>query len=204
MGLAHSFIYVLSILLYLLISIYQKGMTFKLAKNKKNTLETVWHLVEPIIENLGRDLIIWDIRFFKEGANWILRIYIDNKSGNIVTIEDCEIVSRAIDLPLDEADPIEQSYCLEVSSPGVERELTREQHFYDCIDENIMVKMIRPMSNGLKEFKGKLIAADKTMFTVQVEDIDIFNGADINIINNNSVNINKKDTAWVKLDDFDI
>ena len=90
-----------------------------------NTVAAVWDIAAPIAEQLGLD--IWDIRFVKEGADWFLRIFIDKDGG--VTIEDCENMSRAMDAPLDEADPIPQSYCLEVSSPGVERELTRDSHF---------------------------------------------------------------------------
>ena len=93
-----------------------------------NTVAAVWDIAAPIAEQLGLD--IWDIRFVKEGADWFLRIFIDKDGG--VTIEDCENMSRAMDAPLDEADPIPQSYCLEVSSPGVERELTRDSHFEAC------------------------------------------------------------------------
>lgn len=81
--------------------------------------------MKPIIERLG--LSLWDVRFVKEGAEYYLRVFIDSENG--ITIEDCENVSRAIDEPLDIADPISQSYCLEVSSPGVERELRTDEHF---------------------------------------------------------------------------
>ena len=90
-------------------------------KKKTNTVEAVTELVKPIIEQMG--LILWDVRFVKEGAGWYLRIFIDKDSG--VTIEDCENVTRAVDKPLDDLDPIEQNYCLEVSSPGIERELVK-------------------------------------------------------------------------------
>ena len=90
-----------------------------------NVVQAVWQIAEPIARELG--LEIWDIRFLKEGADWFLRIFIDKEGG--IDISDCENMSRAIDKPLDEADPIEQSYCLEVSSPGVERDLVRPEHF---------------------------------------------------------------------------
>ena len=83
-------------------------MSYK--KKSGNTVEKVWELADPIAQKLG--LQIWDIRFLKEGANWFLRIFIDKDSG--VGIEDCENMSRAINTPLDELDPISQSYCLEV------------------------------------------------------------------------------------------
>ena len=92
-------------------------------KNKKSTVEVVYELAKPIADSLG--LNIWDIRFLKEGAGWYLRIFIDKPEG--ITIEDCENMSRAIDEPLDKADPIDQNYCLEVCSPGLERELIKEE-----------------------------------------------------------------------------
>ena len=91
-----------------------------------NTVAAVWEIAAPVAEQLG--LSIWDIRFQKEGVSWYLRIYIDKEGG--VGITDCENFSRAVDGPLDEADPIEQSYYLEVSSPGVERQLTRDCLLY--------------------------------------------------------------------------
>ena len=106
-----------------------------------STVKTVWEIAEPIAQSLG--LEIWDIRFEKEGADWFLRIFIDKADG--VSIDDCVEMSHAIDKPLDEADPIEQSYCLEVSSPGLERDLKRDAHFEKSIGDKIMVKLIRPV-----------------------------------------------------------
>ena len=110
-----------------------------MAKKKGgNTVQSVWTLAEPIVNSFG--LKLWDVRYVKEGASWYLRIYIDRDEG--VTIEDCENVSRAIDTPLDELDPIDGEYCLEVCSPGIERELIRDEHFLEYIGADIMVKMI--------------------------------------------------------------
>lgn len=77
------------------------------------TVNTVWNIAQPIAESLGLEL--WDVRFEKEGADWFLRVFIDKDGG--VSIDDCVDMSHALDKPLDEADPIEQSYCLEVCSP---------------------------------------------------------------------------------------
>ena len=149
-----------------------------------NTVAAVWKIAEPIARELG--LEIWDIRFVKEGADWFLRIFIDKDGG--VGIEDCERMSRAIDKPLDERDPIEQSYCLEVSSPGVERELTRETHFEACKGEKIKVKLIRAV-NGVREFKGVLEDADGSRITLRLDD-------------GSAMNFEKKETSYIKLDDF--
>ena len=93
-----------------------------MAKGKGGfTVERAEQIARPVLEQLK--LTLWDVRFEKEGSVWYLRYFLDKEGG--VTIDDCEAFSRAVDPLLDEADPIEQSYTLEVSSPGVERELTR-------------------------------------------------------------------------------
>ena len=149
-----------------------------------NTVSTVWQLAEPIAAQLG--LEIWDVRFEKEGADWFLRIFIDKEGG--VSIDDCVDMSHAIDKPLDDADPIEQSYCLEVCSPGVERELKRDEHFQKFIGEAVMVKLIRPLE-GKREYNGILASYDNGSFELRLED-------------GTGLMINKKETSYVKLDDF--
>ena len=84
---------------------------------KKNTVAIVRDIAKPIADSLG--LVLWDVRFQKEGANWYLRIFIDKEGG--IEIDDCVNMSHAIEEPLDRLDPIEQSYNLQVSSPGIER-----------------------------------------------------------------------------------
>ena len=156
---------------------------------KKGTASAVWELVEPIVR--GFDLLLWDVRYVKEGAQWFLRVFIDKEDG-LVDINDCENVSRAIDKPLDELDPITDNYILEVSSPGVERELILDFHFESFIGADIMVKMIRPLDNIGKEFKGVLKAYSNGMVTITDHSGE------------NEITINKKDAAYIKLDDFDI
>ena len=116
-------------------------------KQGKNTVEIVRDIAKPIADSLGLDL--WDVRFIKEGTQWYLRIFIDKEEG--ISIEDCEAMSRAIDKPLDDADPINQSYCLEVCSPGIERELVRDEHFERFIGADIKIRLIRANSEGKKE-----------------------------------------------------
>jgi ribosome maturation factor RimP len=161
-----------------------------LASNKKKgTASAVWELVQPIVE--GFDLVLWDVRYEKEGSQWFLRVFIDKEEG-AVDITDCENVSRAIDKPLDELDPITDNYILEVSSPGVERELILDEHFEKFIGADIMVKMIRPLEGIGKELKGVLKAYENGQVTIEDHSGE------------NEITISKKDTAFIKLDDFDI
>ena len=108
--------------------------------------ETVRQISYPIAQNLGLEL--WDIKFVKEGPNWYLRVFIDKPEG--ITLEDCEAMSRALDAPLDEFDPIPVSYCLEVCSPGIDRELSNDSHLEKFIGSDITIKLIRPDSNNEK------------------------------------------------------
>ncbi|HOO25636.1 MAG TPA: ribosome maturation factor RimP [Clostridiales bacterium] len=150
-----------------------------------STVDIVREIVEPIATELG--LKIWDIRFLKEGADWYLRIFIDKDGG--VGIDDCVDLSRAIDKPLDDADPISQSYCLEVSSPGLERELKRDEHFTAMVGRPIKLRLIHPL-NGRREYKGFLKEYDNGFIT-----LEDYEGSEIIF--------DKKDTSFVKLDDFD-
>lgn len=121
-----------------------------------NTVAAVTKIVKPIAEQLG--LILWDVRFVKEGASWYLRVFIDKEGG--VTLDDCEAMSRAINDPLDEADPIHQAYFLEVSSPGIERELTRPEHFDAMKGRDVSVNLYRPTAEGEKEIIAELTGLD--------------------------------------------
>lgn len=151
-----------------------------------NTVKTVREIVEPFASELG--LRIWDVRFLKEGASWYLRIFIDKDGG--VSIDDCVDLTHLINKPLDEADPIEQAYFLEVSSPGVERDLVRDEHFTEFLGEKIKVKMIRPV-DGKREFSGILKDYSDGNITIEVSDGEIFT-------------FTKKEASWVKVDDFEM
>ena len=96
-------------------------------KQKKNIAGLVSEIALPLAKEFGYDL--WDVEYVKEGADMILRITIDTDAEGGITIDDCEKMHRAIDPLLDELDPIEESYMLSVSSPGVERELTKPMHY---------------------------------------------------------------------------
>ncbi|MCR5456456.1 MAG: ribosome maturation factor RimP [Clostridiales bacterium] len=131
--------------------------------------ETVSEFIKPVVENLG--YILWDIKFVKEGAGYCLRVTIDGKDG--VGIADCEKVSRTIDPILDEKDPIEQSYSLEVETPGIERELSKKWHYEKCIGETIDVKLFTQDETGSKSHTGVLKAIDDERVTITENEKEI-------------------------------
>ena len=103
------------------------------AKGGPSTAQVVETLVRPVVEGMG--LRLWDVRFEKEGPDWFLRILIDRDIP--LDTDTCEAVSRAIDPVIDAADPIEQSYYMEVGSPGLGRRLTRDEHFTLCRGQKV-------------------------------------------------------------------
>ena len=116
-----------------------------------NAAERVYSLIEETVKQQG--VTLWDVRFLKEGANWYLRVFIDSENG--IGIDDCTNVSHAIDPIIDEADPIDKSYYLEVCSPGIERELTRDWHFEWAKGKKVKLRLYKAV-DGKKEFKGIL------------------------------------------------
>ena len=120
-------------------------------QNAKNIAEKVELLIRDTVERMG--YILWDVEYVKVGADMYLRITIDSEEG--INIEDCEKMHRAIDPLLDEADPIEGAYHLEISSPGIERELTRPEHFEACAGERVEVRLYAPV-DGSKVYTGIL------------------------------------------------
>ncbi len=157
--------------------------------NTGNTVETVRRIALPVVEEAG--VFLWDVRFVKEGADWFLRVYIDKEDAP-VSIDDCVTVSRRLSDLLDEADPISQSYCLEVSSPGIERELIRPEHFAMFTGAAVVVKLYQAKENGEKEFAGILqeLTEDGVL---RITDID-----------DNTLDFDRKDVSSVHvLDDED-
>lgn len=118
----------------------------------KNIAGTVKTLIQPVVEGFGLEL--WDVEFVREGADNILRITIDKPEG--VFIEDCEKVHRAIDPILDENDPIEQAYRLEVSSPGLGRQIKNEEQAKKCLGLDVNAKFYAPDEKGRRFVKGRL------------------------------------------------
>ncbi|MBE6563259.1 MAG: ribosome maturation factor RimP [Ruminococcaceae bacterium] len=128
---------------------------------KKNTAAVVRELIQGTADSLG--YMLWDVEYVKEGAEMVLRITIDSENG--IGIEDCEKMHRAIDPVLDEADPIEVAYRLEVSSPGVERTLTRDEHFEYCLGVEVEAKLFKPF-NGMKVVRGILNDVYENSFVI--------------------------------------
>lgn len=119
-----------------------------------NAAEKVYGLIKETVEAEGVSL--WDVRFLKEGASWYLRVFIDKPKG--ISIDDCTNVSHAIDPIIDDADPIDVSYYLEVCSPGTERELTRQSHFEASVGKTVKIKLYKAL-DGVKELTGTLKSA---------------------------------------------
>ena len=132
-----------------------------------NTAKKVETLVRPVVEGMG--LALWDVVFEKEGPDWFLRVLIDRTDGQYMDTDTCAAVSHAIDPILDEEDPIDQSYYLEVGSPGMGRKLTRPEHYTALTGKTICVKLFRPDENGLREFSGKLTGREGDTVTVETE-----------------------------------
>lgn len=129
---------------------------------KKSVEEIVTELVQPIVEKNNYDLV--DVEFVKEGANRFLRIYIDKPAG--ITIDDCQVVSEELSDKLDSADPIEQAYFLEVSSPGLERPLKKDKDFERYKGEVVEIKLFQPV-DGQKVFEGELLGLNNNNILIK-------------------------------------
>lgn len=148
----------------------------KRMKSSGKTAEEARALAEPVAEALG--YFIWDVEYVKEGTEWFLRITIDSEDG--IDIEDCEKMSHAMDPVLDEADIIEGSYRLEISSPGIEREIKNDFHLSKCMGEKVQVKLYTQI-NGSKTVIGTLDGYSEECVTVDGKDIPKKSIAKMNI-----------------------
>lgn len=128
--------------------------------------EIVEKLAEKIAEPLG--IIIYDVEFKKEGSDYYLRVYID-REDEPVSIDDCEAVSRPLSDVLDEEDPIEQGYYLEVSSPGLERKLKKQRDFDRFSGENVCVSFYGSYE-GMKSIEGMLVSRNDEITEIETED----------------------------------
>ena len=155
---------------------------------KKNTAAIAEELAAPILEEMG--LQLWDVVYEKEGSGWYLRYYVDKEGG--IDINSCEAFSRAISDVLDEADPIDGSYTLEVSSPGIERALTRDWHFEALMGQQLLVRLIRPVE-GVRDFIGTLTDyRDGTLTLLLDEKTVLFDTVDAQVME-------RGETAFIRL-----
>lgn len=125
-------------------------------------------LLRPIAAAHGVE--IYDVEYVKEGSDWYLRAYIDKPEG--VNINDCEAVSRALSQKLDEEDFISGAYILEVSSPGLGRQLKKDKHLERSIGEEVELKLYKPIDRH-KEYAGVLKAYDKDTITIQTDEQEL-------------------------------
>lgn len=119
----------------------------------------------PLVEAQRFELV--DVEYVKEAGNWYLRAYIDKEGG--ITVDDCELISRAFSDLLDEADFIEDSYILEVSSPGLGRPLKKEKDYARSMGKELEIRTYRAIDRE-KEFYGILKAYDADTVTIEQED----------------------------------
>ena len=125
--------------------------------------EKVEQLVKGPIETLGYSL--YDVEYVKEGPNYYLRIYIDSQKG--IDLNDCEKVSNQINEILDKEDYIKEQYFLEVSSPGIERILRKDEHLEQNIGKEVEVKLFKKDVNGNKNYKGILEKFNTETITIK-------------------------------------
>ena len=125
--------------------------------------DKVFEICEPTVRQLGYEL--YDVEFQKEYDNWVLTLFIDRPEG--VSLDDCELVSNAVDPVLDEADPIEQAYYLSVSSIGLDRPLKKDKDFARNLGKKLDVRLYAPR-NGKKELTGVLLSYTDDEFTLEL------------------------------------
>lgn len=148
---------------------------------KKSIESTIEELVQPIIDTNNFELV--DVEYVKEAGEYYLRIFVDKEGG--ISLNECEVVSRALSEILDVKDPIKDNYYLEVSSPGLDRPLKKDKDFVRYQGRDVEIKLYKPL-NGSKQLEGELagLTEDKNIKV---------------IIDNEEVEFNKKDVALIRL-----
>ena len=142
---------------------------------KKKITDVVAELAEEFLSENGYEL--YNTEFVKEGRDWFLRVYVDKiqaedaKADEYISTEDCEKVSRFLSEKLDVADPIEQNYYLEVSSPGLDRPLLRPEHYARYVGEEVEIKLYKAI-DGVKNIQGTLESFDPDAEKVTVKSVE--------------------------------
>ncbi len=133
--------------------------------SKKDIERITLGLVEPIANEHGFECV--DIEFVKEAGYFYLRVFLDKPEG--ITVNDCEIVSRALEAKLDKKDPVKDPYILEVSSPGLDRPLKKDKDFERHLGDLVELKLYKAVDK-VKDFTGELSAYDEETLTISVDD----------------------------------
>jgi len=136
--------------------------------SKKDIESITERLLSPILIENNFECV--DIEFIQEAGNWFLRVYLDKEEG--ITVNDCELVSRALEKELDKKDPIKDPYILEVSSPGLDRPLKKERDFERHMGDQVEIKLYKAV-NKTKDFMGTLIAFSEEDVTVEIDDKEV-------------------------------
>ena len=144
-----------------------------------NIEKKIEDLLKETIERIGYEL--YDVKYEKEGKDYYLRIFIDKENG--IDLNDCEKVSQEINEILDKADYIKEQYYLEVSSPGIERILRKDEHLEKNIGKEIEIKQFKKDEQGKKEYQGILKKFDKDFIYIE---------------NNEEKKIDRKNIAQIK------
>lgn len=142
---------------------------------KQKITELIGELLEDFLGD--KDLILYNVEFLKEGRDWFLRIYLDktedeNGEMRYISTDDCELVSRWLSKELDERDPIEQNYYLEVSSPGLDRALIKESDYERFKGKSVEIKLYKAI-DGKKNLKGILQGLKNGVVSIALPQGDI-------------------------------
>lgn len=153
---------------------------------KKNELIAyVESLCQPLCEAMGLEL--YDVDYEKEGPDWYLKIFLDKEGG--IFINECADFSRALEKKIEENDPIENPYVLEVSSPGLDRPLKKDKDFLKNLGKPVDVKLYK----ALETVPEKVFTADLTDYDVSSQHVVL------TLENGEQVTISRKDISGIRL-----
>lgn len=141
-------------------------------------------LLEPILEGNSFEMV--DVEYVKEGSDWYLRAYVDKEGG--ITVDDCELVSRALEKKLDEEDLIKDAYILEVSSPGLTRPLKKERDYERNLGKLVEIHLFKAVDK-CKQFTGTLKAWDENSVTLEIDGSDM-------TFDKNSISLIRQTFEW--------
>ena len=165
---------------FVLVSETNQGKVVKTMTKREMYEAKTEEFLHPIVDEHGFELV--DVEYVKEGSNWYLRAYIDKDGG--IAVDDCEVISRILSDWLDKTDFIEDSYILEVSSPGLGRPLKKEKDFARSIGKEVDIRLYRARDKQ-KDFTGILTEYDKDSVTIETE--------------GNELVLDRKDIAMIRL-----